>query len=324
MKPIITLTLNPTIDASASVANVFPDHKLRCGDVRHDPGGGGINVARVIHRLGGECLALLCTGGPHGVMLGALLAAEEVHQLRIPISGNTRENLTITEIATGQQYRFVMPGPVLLPAEWDQVLMEIDQITPEAGVFVASGSLPPEAPVDFYAQVGRMLRDRDSFFILDTSGPPLRAALSHGVSLIKPSLRELRTLANEPLETEAEQEHAARRLIETGQCEMVVISLGAAGVIFGDKNGFDRMHSPVVPVRSRVGAGDSMVAGLALGLSQHRSLYEAMRLGVAAGAAAVMTVGTQLCARADVERLYGGRLIADGRAHAHALAEAFH
>src|SRR5687768_862001 len=113
MNPILTLTMNPALDASSSVENVFSEHKLRCGPVRYDPGGGGINVARAIKKLGGDALALHCSGGATGAMLRTLLKAEGVAEQALEIDGWTRESLTVLESATGQQYRFVMPGPTL-------------------------------------------------------------------------------------------------------------------------------------------------------------------------------------------------------------------
>ena len=304
MKPILTLTMNPALDASSSVENVFPEHKLRCGPVRHDPGGGGINVARAIKKLGGDALALHCCGGATGGMLRTLLAAEGVSEQPIEISGGTRENLTVLESATGQQYRFVMPGPTLSEAEWQRVLDAVRAVEPRPAIIVASGSLPPGVPEDFYGRLARLVREQGSRLILDTSGPALPAAVREGVFLIKPSLRELRTFAKGDLEHEAEQEQAAMQIVGAGGCEAVVVSLGAAGVLLASSAGCERMRSPTVAVRSKVGAGDSMVAGIALSLAQGRSLREAVRFGVAAGSAAVMNAGTELCHRADAERLF--------------------
>jgi len=304
MKPILTLTMNPAIDASSSVENVFAEHKLRCGPVRYDAGGGGINVARAIQRLGGNSLALHCCGGPSGEILRALLEEEDVPQQPIEICGWTRENLTINERATGQQYRFVMQGPVLSELEWQRALGAIlsQEIPPD--FIVASGSLPPGAPEDFYGRLARLARERGSRLILDTSGPALEAAVAEGVFLIKPSLRELRALVHADLGTEAEQEEAAMQLVSTRRCEAVVVSLGAAGVILASSAGIERFRSPTVAVRSKVGAGDSTVAGISVSLARGRSLRDAVRFGVAAGAAAVMNSGTELCHRADAERLF--------------------
>lgn len=304
MNHILTLTMNPALDASSFVENVFPEHKLRCGPVRHYPGGGGINVARAIKKLGGEALALHCCGGATGGMLRTLLAAEGVSEQPIEIGGETRESLTVLESATGQQYRFVLPGPTLSEAEWQRALDAVRAVEPRPAFVVASGSLPPGVPVDFYAHLARLVREQGGHLILDTSGPALPAAVREGVFLIKPSLRELRTFAEGDLEHEEEQERAAMQIVGTGGCEAVVVSLGAGGVLLASPQGCERMRSPTVAVRSKVGAGDSMVAGIALFLARGRSLRDAVRFGVAAGAAAVMNAGTELCHHADAERLF--------------------
>jgi 6-phosphofructokinase 2 len=304
MKQILTLTLNPTIDMSSSVENVFPEHKLRCGPVRSEPGGGGINVARAIQHLGGQCRALHFCGGPTGDALRALLDLERIEHTPIAIKGWTRQSVTIVETATGQQYRFVMPGPTFSEAEWRGALAHVADLKAMPDLMVASGSLPPGVPDDFYGQLARIVRAHGSRFILDTSGRALAAALEAGVFLVKPSLRELRSVAGGDLADEVQQEAAAKKIVASGGAEVVVVSLGAAGALFVTEAGCERMRSPTVPVRSKVGAGDSMVAGLTLGLARDYSLRDAVRFGIAAGAAAVMTPGTELCRGEDAERLF--------------------
>lgn len=305
MKSILTLTMNPAIDVSSSAPNVFPEHKLRCGPVHHEPGGGGINVSRAIRNLGGESVALHSCGGPTGKALCMLLDLEEgIDHRSFEIAGWTRQSVTILESATGQQYRFVMPGPELGENEWRGVLERIEAMDAMPEFVVASGSLPPGVPDDFYGRLAHVVRERGSRLIVDTSGDALSAAVEAGLFLIKPSLRELRTFAKDDLKTESEQEEVAMEIVRSGHCEAVVVSLGAAGVLFASRAGSERMRSPTVPVQSKVGAGDSMVAGISLALTREQSLPDAVRFGVAAGAAAVMTAGTELCRREDTERLF--------------------
>jgi 6-phosphofructokinase 2 len=304
MKSIFTITMNPTIDVSSSVPNVFPEHKLRCGPVSHEPGGGGINVSRAIKKLGGDSLALHCCGGPTGDILQYLLKQEGIAQQPIAVKDWTRQCVTVSETATTQQYRFVFPGPTLSENEWRGTLKHISQMSPKPNLAVASGSLPPGVPDDFYGQLARIFREAGVRLIVDTSGHALPAAVASGLFLIKPSLRELQTLAGRDLDHESDQEEAAMEIVNSGRCEVVVVSLGASGVLFATRGGCERMRSPKVPVRSKVGAGDSMVAGIALALTREFALRDAVRFGVAAGAAAVMSPGTQLCRREDAERLY--------------------
>lgn len=304
MQLIATLTINPTIDMSATIDHVVAERKLRCRSPRLEPGGGGLNVSRAIRKLGGESVALYTYGGPTGLILRQLLDEEGILQRAIAISGWTRESLAVLEAASGLQYRFIMPGPTLSETEWQKCLDELSSLDPRPSYIVASGSLPPGVPEDFYAHVARLSKEIGARLIVDTSGEPLRQAARAGVFLLKPNLRELSQLAGDELNDEIRQEAVARRIIEIGHSEAVVVSLGAAGGLLVTNKGSRRIPSPIVPIISKVGAGDSMVAGIVLGLARGLSLEEAVHFGIAAGAAAVMTPGTELCRREDADRLY--------------------
>lgn len=304
MPSIVTLTMNPAIDTSSTVDHVVPEHKLRRQAPRYDPGGGGLNVSRAIQKLGGSSLALYPAGGPTGQILRDLLDQEGLTHQLIPITGWMRENFTILEEASGQQYRFGMPGPTFHEAEWRQCLEVVADCAPPPDYLVGSGSLPPGIPDHFYAQLVRAVRDHGVRVVVDTSGAALRAAVQEGVYLIKPNLRELAQLAGSDLADETQQEAAAMTFVQEGRCEIVVVSLGAAGALLVHKEGCERIRSPTVPIQSKVGAGDSMTAGLVLSLARGLPIREAVRFGVAAGAAAVMTPGTELCRREDTERLF--------------------
>jgi 6-phosphofructokinase 2 len=297
----VTLTVNPALDTSTDVDHVVVDRKLRCGPPTREPGGGGINVARVLHRLGTAAIACYPAGGPTGEILTGLLAAEGVDRRPIPIAGWTRENFTVREASSNQQYRFILPGPTLSPEEQTRCLEALTAVAPE--YVVVSGSLPLGVPDDFYAQVVRRERERGARVVVDSAGMPLRLAAREGAYLLKPNLRELESLVGRELPTEAEQEAAAREVLAHGPNDVVVVSLGAGGALLATRAATIRLRAPTVRVRSRVGAGDSMVAGIVHGLVHGAPIEDAFRLGIAAGAAAVMTAGTHLCRREDVERL---------------------
>lgn len=305
---IATLTLNPAVDLSTSVDRVVPEEKLRCERPIREPGGGGVNVSRAVARLGGASTAVLAAGGPTGDVLLGLLNEEGIEHRAVRSRDWTRENVIVSERGSRLQYRFGMPGARLEESEWQACLGELGAIDPAPGLVVGSGSLPPGVPTDFYARLGTAVSERGAKFILDTSGEALRhgATTDGRTFLIKPNLSELQQLAGATLESEEEQERFSRRLIEGGACEVVVLSLGAAGVLLVTRHGSERLRSPTVPIRSKVGAGDSTVAGIVLALARGWSLTEAVRFGVAAGAAAVMTPGTELSRREDAERLYQG------------------
>ncbi len=307
---VLTLTMNPALDKSTAVGQVVADRKLRCETPRWDPGGGGINVSRVLRRLGVESRAVYPAGGPPGDLIARLLEAEGVDQLRIPIAEWTRENLTVLEHSSGRQFRFGLPGPALGEAEWRQCLEAIESQDPPPSLIVAGGSLPPGAPLDFFAQLARVTRERGSSLILDTSGEALRRALEVGVYLIKPNLREFAALFPDEDLLDEGLHGAAQGLVEGGAAEVVVVSLGASGALLTSAEGSVRFAAPTVPIVSRVGAGDSMVAGIVCELVRGASIAEAVRHGVAAGSAAVTTPGTELCRAEDVSRLLASTVTA--------------
>lgn len=302
---IVTVTLNPSIDLSFTVGQVVPDKKLRSDRPTREPGGGGVNVARAVRKLGGEALALMTLGGASGRLLENLLEEEEIPRMGIPIRAMSRENMAVTEESSGSQYRFVLPGPTMTEDESRECLKAVRELDPPPAFIVASGSLPEGVPGEFYAELADLGRDVGARVILDSSGEPFRRAVERGVYLIKPNMRELRELTGSRIEGEEEMEEACRAIIRGGKTEVVVVSLGAGGAFMASADGARHLRAPTVPIRSKVGAGDSMVAGMVLALSRGRPIRDAVRFGVAAGAAAVMTPGSELCRRQDAERIFG-------------------
>jgi 6-phosphofructokinase 2 len=305
MPPIVTLTVNPAVDVATSTPEVRHEHKLRCGPTRFDPGGGGLNVARVVRELGGEALAVYPRGGPAGELLERLLEEKGVRRHPIPIAGLTRESFTVTETASGREFRFVLPGPALLAAEWQACLDTLEGCAAGAAYVVASGSLAPGVPVDFYARVARVARKLGARLVLDTSGEPLRAALEEGVFLAKPNRREFQGLTGTRTDELTALATAAQAVVHRGSAAVLVVSLGADGALLTTRDVQLQARTPPVQVASSVGAGDSFVGAMTLALASGQAVPEAFRSGVAAGTAALLTPGTDLCRREDVERLLG-------------------
>ena len=301
---IVTLTMNPAIDKSSRVEHVVAERKLRCRPPSFEPGGGGINVSRAIRNLDGHSLAVYPSGGAPGRLFRELLDNDGINHHSLPVKNWTRQNLVIYETDTGQQFRFGMPGPELSRDEWQSCLDMIFEPATTSDFLVASGSLPPGVPDDFYARLAHRCEKKNIRLILDTSKQPLCSAVEKGVFLIKPNLNELDTLAGYRLENEPDRESLARSLVEQGKSQHVVVSLGAAGVLAASVAGVRRLRAPTVDIKSKVGAGDSMVAGITMKLAEGRSFMDAVHYGVAAGAAAVMTPGSALCRRSDTESLY--------------------
>ncbi|ODS64614.1 MAG: phosphofructokinase [Acidovorax sp. SCN 65-108] len=304
MPALITLTLNPALDLATTTDHVAPTHKLRCGPVQRFAGGGGINVARVLHRLGADVCAWALAGGAAGTQVRQLLAAEGVPTLLQPISGDTRENFSVVETTTSQEFRFVLPGPTLQPAEWQACLDALATHTPPPRWLIASGSLPPGTPDDFYAQLARAASGRGVRVAVDTSGPPLAAALQAGVALVKPSLRELRDVMQKPLEHAADWCTAAQSLVHCGAADIVALSVGEQGAVLATHEGVWQAPALNVPATSgTTGAGDCFLATLVWALDRGDAPAEALRWGVAAGAAALLHPGTTLAQADDVRRL---------------------
>jgi len=303
MKPILTLTLNPTIDGASEADVVRPIHKVRTRNERFDPGGGGINVARVVTELGGAAFALYMAGGATGGVLDALLCDYKLPARRIDIEGATRISHSVYETSTGLEYRFVPEGPEVSEPEWRAFLGAVESA--DFDYLVASGSLPRGAPVDFYARVSAIVRKRGARMTLDTSGEALKAAVAEGgLHMIKPSLNEFEALVGREAQAPGALEDAGAELISRGGVDVLAVTLGQDGAVLIDKAGALRMPALKVKALSAVGAGDSFVAAMSLWLARGANGRDAFLWGMAAGTAAVLTPGTQMCKRADVERLH--------------------
>lgn len=314
MKPIITLTLNPTIDGSASADVIAPVRKIRTTDERYHPGGGGINVARVVQELGGDALALYLAGGATGAILDDLLMTAKVRCQRIPIAGYTRIAHTVFERTSALEYRFVPEGPEVSEAEWDACLRELAHL--DFDYVVASGSLPRGLPETAYVSVVEIAAAKGARIVLDTSGAALKATLGKGVYLIKPNRRELEELVGRPLPATTNQIAAARALIADNAAELIAITLGHEGALIVSHSEAWHTLAPPVTANSAVGAGDSFVGAVTLALAQGRSLDGVLAYGVAAGTAAVLSPGAELSLAADVEQLN-----ADLQSSVHRLVE---
>jgi 6-phosphofructokinase 2 len=303
MSRILTLTPNPSIDTSTSVERIVPVDKLRCAPARRHAGGGGINVARVIHRLGSEVTAVYPRGGDTGDLLSQLVGREGIASETSQSRADTREDFSVYETTSAKQFRFVLPGPAMGEAEWRACLNVFRHRSHFPDFVVASGSLPPGAPADFYARACRIAKAWDAKFMLDTTGPALKAALAEGVHLIKPNLLELGDLVGEQLEHEADWVRACVSLVNSGQVEIVALSLGDQGALLVERDRVLRAQPLPIKPLSSVGAGDSFLGGLVWSLAQGNDMESAFRAAVAAGAAALLRPGTDLARPEDTHRL---------------------
>ncbi len=301
---VLTITLNPTVDKSSSVANIKPEKKLRCAPPKYEPGGGGINVSRGLVRLGITTTAFFTSGGRTGDLLQQLLEQEHINTLPVPVASQTRENFIVVDTFTNEQYRFGMPGEAITTEETTAIFSNIEAITPFPEIVVISGSLPPGIKPVFIKTLVKLAKDKGSKVVLDSSGEALSAALEEGVYLLKPNIGELSRLTEtEHLDNEMATE-AAKQLINKGMAQVIVVSMGAQGAYLITENESEHIPAPAVKKLSTVGAGDSMVAGMVAKLAQGGTPLEMARMGVACGSAATMNPGTGLFHKEDAERLY--------------------
>jgi 6-phosphofructokinase 2 len=303
---VLTLTLNPAIDVCTEVPVLEPERKLHCLDAHRSPGGGGINVARAVRRLGHRVTAVFPHGGSTGALLCQLLRAEGVSIVGVPIDGITREDFSVREQSTGREFRFVVPGPVLTPADVSRCLDKVARRAGPGRFVVVSGSTPPDTELDDLESFLIDLRALGSYVVVDTSGDALAVAARSGVSLLKPSVNELSRHTGRRLSELSDIVAAADDLRTAGPSDAVLVSLGARGAVLLTADARPVvMTPPGVPVVSVVGAGDSLVAGVVCGLRRGESLREAACRGVAAGTAATIAADHQLCHPLDVQRLLG-------------------
>ena len=238
-----------------------------------------------------------------GALLRALLDGEGVASRTFAIAEQTREDFFVSEAGTGQQYRFILPGPRLNEAEWQECLKLVSSVEPFPRFVVASGSLPAGVPDDFYARIARIARQRGARMVLDTSGAALAAAVEEGVDLIKPNLHEMRELSGVEPSDAREWEDAAKAIVRTKRIPVIALTMGHLGAALITHDRILRARPLTITPLSAVGAGDSFLAALIWQLASGADLADSFRQAVAAGAAALLNPGTELCRPHDVERL---------------------
>lgn len=303
MNKIITITLNPAIDKTTSTDKIVPEKKLRCVHPAYEPGGGGINVSRALQHLGCESLAMYFSGGFNGIFFNNLLDKENIKSLIVAVKGHTRTNLIVVEKSTGLQFRFGMESQPVEEGEWKLFLEKLEAQN-DFEYVVASGSLPEGVPLDFFGRVSAIVKKKNAKLIVDTSGEALKQAIREGVFMIKPNWGELSFLYGKEELQKDEIVAAAQSIIKNKGCEVMVVSMGKDGAMLITVNEYWHVVPPNITIKSTVGAGDSMVAGMVYALSKGFGWKDVLRYGVSCGTAATMNEGTALCKKEDVERLF--------------------
>lgn len=304
---IITITLNPALDFSTSVPRILPDEKLYCSPPRIDPGGGGVNVVRAIGKLGGQATAFVVAGGATGERLMSLLADEGVQTRRFAVTGETRFSFAVLDDHTGQQQRFSLPGEALAPQEASALLATIEDAVPQDAYVVLSGGMALGLPDDFPQQIQARIAAKTKRFIVDTSKAPLARLVGAPIApvhLLRIDHKEAERAAARLLTSLEDSLTFAASLVARGAAETVVTGRGAEGSLLVSEGNRFLCRPPRVPVRSKIGAGDSFVGAMVLALSRGDKPDQALRWGVAAASATVGTEGTALCEGDTVRALF--------------------
>lgn len=296
---IVTLTPNPSIDRTVTVTELLHGEVHRATESRIDPGGKGINVARALTANGSEALAVLPTGGPEGHLMEELLQTSGTAYTAVPIAGTTRMNIAVIE-PDGTTTKINEPGPTLSEAEQAAVLAAVDTALAGAEWVVGCGSLSPGQPTELYAALVARAHAAGVRCAVDTSGAPLTAAVPAHPDLIKPNHEELEELVGTPCRTLGEVRDAALRLVDGG-ISTVVVSLGRHGALAVTAAGIAHASAHIDKPVSTVGAGDSLLAGYLHAVCRGAGPEEALRTGVAWGAAAVSLPGSRMPTPADIE-----------------------
>ena len=304
-KPVVTVTLNPAIDQTITVDALKPGSVHRAKAVRHNAGGKGVNVASCLADWGTPVVATGLLGTGNAGPFEALFQAKGIADAFLRLPGETRVNVKIADLAANDTTDINLPGLTADPGALGQVQETVRRLVEPGTPVLLAGSLPDGLPTDTYAILTADLAAAGARVVLDSSGPPLAAALASTGALphcIKPNRHELEDWAGRPLPKDADLLDAARGLQRRG-VSVVVVSLGADGALFVD--GARALHGRLPPVQalSTVGAGDAMVAGLIAAFQQEGGLEDVARLAVAFAAAKLGCFGPNLPDPATVRAL---------------------
>lgn len=290
--PIVTLSLNPSVDVTYDVDQLVEDRKVHANAYRYDPGGNGINVARALKRLGVDAHACFVAAGEIGALLERLLQQQLAHAHCAHVRGETRVNVTVAQRRPRAQYEVIGVGPTADGDALADLLRRMVALS-RGGFGVLTGSLPPGVPDDTYARLHADLARHGARVVVDMQGEQLAAAVARRPFLVKPNRFELEQLVGRPLPTVPDVAREALALHCAGVAH-VFVSLGGEGAVLADARGVRLGRAPAVKVASTVGAGDSMVAGLLAAFARGEDADAALRLGLACGSGTATQPGTEL------------------------------
>ncbi len=300
---VSVMTLNPAVDIAYEVRAVYNDQKTHAISNRYDPGGNGVNVARALERLGVPNRHFGIIAGKSGLLLQDLLGDHLHDSVWIEVPGETRVNSTVIEYDPPRQIEITGVGPEVDEDALEKLSQHFLRHC-KNGIAIMTGSIPPGVPRNYYADMVERVREQGGKVVLDATGDILRRCIEARPYLIKPNQYEIEQIVGRSLNGINDVEKAAREICDLG-VEVVVVSLGARGALCVTKELSLHVKSPSIEVRSSVGAGDSMVAGIVSGLVRGLDMEKTMAIGVACGSATSEKDGTELFSIVDVEELVG-------------------
>ncbi len=299
---IVTITLNPALDHTVHIPQFQTGEVNRAQQQRIDPGGKGINVAKVVRALGYPVAVTGFLGQDNSKVFNEYFQRKAIDNFFVEVTGAARVNIKIVDDHNGQVTEINFPGLISTSSDLAKLTGVIRSLTDDRQYFVISGSLPQGLPDTIYGQLIEILKGQRVKVLLDSSGAALREGIKALPDAIKPNLEELSQLMGKSLEKEDDIKKAIAELL-AGGIKQVVVTLGSQGAIIADKEQTLRVRPPTVIAKSTVGAGDALVAGFVVGQTQGLSLAECARLGTAAATASVIQPGTQAGSMKEVARL---------------------
>lgn len=289
---IVTITLSPCLDKSTTVEKFVPEKKLKCSYPMLEAGGGGINVSRALRNFKTDSFCIYISGGYTGRILNNLVYHEKLNAAPVASDLYTRENFIVFENQTHLQFRFGMPVNPITVKEWKGVIARLKKV--KAKYLVLSGSIWPYVDDEFYMQLSKYVKKNNVNFIADTSGIALRTVLKTGAFLIKPNQNEFSMLFGEKILTAKQIIAKAKQMITNGTVQNILVSLGGAGAVLISEKGAWQFTPPKLDVKSTVGAGDTMVAGIVYQMNHGATITDAVKFGIACGSATTINSGMQL------------------------------
>ncbi len=298
---IYTITLNPALDRTIWLDRIRDDVSNRILEEKSFAGGKSIDVTKVLKNFGIDNIALGFVGGFAGRELEGRLLNEGIQSDFVRVSGETRTNIIIHEKETGKQLAFNARGPDIRPSELMQLVEQIERL-PCSEIVAIGGSLPPGVNPEIYRKIISLVKRCQTKVVLDVDGEALRQGIKAKPDVIKPNIHELSELVGRELQGLDEVVAAAREINRQG-VQIVLVSMGAKGILLVSQGQEYMAVPPAVKVESTIGAGDSSVAGFISGLVQGKELKECLVYAAAAGTATTLHQGTALSQKEDFDRL---------------------